>query len=278
MLGAAGLMLPAARSISGQILEVGDESPRGPISQLLPDEGEDIAIAVPVELRRLVEQLDAPDYATREGASRAIETSGASIGTLCALLVDPVLSGEQRCRLLLILESQLTSVPRGALGISMRRRVGAARREPGIEVVDLVPGLPAEGVLEIGDRITHVDGRPLQSHNQLVVVIQSKAPGADLTFTVRRAARDEDGTLVIGADGRVVWRTLDLTVALGSVARLIDPQTGQVPAPGTVERELERQAGEAYRRYAPRARRLTIPGLGRADAAPAPSDPFRTGD
>jgi len=273
------MVLCAAAGAQGQEARVRpDGMPPVRIPRLLPEEGEPGEVQVDESLRRIVEDLDAEDYEDRERGSEALARAAPTLAELCGVLGEVGLSAEQRYRLLIVLREQITGAPRGALGVSMSRVVTRAERGAGVEVIDLVAGLPAEKVLQIGDRITHVDGRPLASRNELVVLIQSKQPGDEMTLTVRRSARDANGDLVIGEDGKVVVESREVTIALGSIDRLLDPSTGQPPAAGTVERELARQADEAQRRFGPRPKRIALPVMGSGRPVIAPRLPESSGD
>ncbi len=237
---------------------------------LLPTEEELHEVAIEPEVRELVRKLGSPLFETREEASDALQAMRPGIPQLCGLLGESDLSHEQRHRLLIVLKDRIITVPRAALGVSMARRAANVDRLGGIEVVDIVGGLPAEKILRIGDRITHINGRNLRSRNQLVVMVQSTEPGEEMRFTIRRTSHDAKGDLVLDEAGRIAFETLEVSVVLGSAERLLDPVTGQPPPEGAVERERQRQAEEAARRYAPEPRRLEIRGAAGIDSIIAP--------
>ncbi|KAB7707956.1 PDZ domain-containing protein [Bacillus aerolatus] len=59
-------------------------------------------------------------------------------------------------------------------------------RYQGVYVLNVFPGMPAEGVLEAGDRIVAVDGKEFRSSRQFIDYIQTKQPGEEVTITVMR--------------------------------------------------------------------------------------------
>jgi Lon-like protease len=70
-------------------------------------------------------------------------------------------------------------------------------------------GDPAHGVLQAGDIITAVDGKPVNCHNDVVTMIRDRKPGAPVTLTIDRhgvtkdftlATRDVGGEPVVGVD------------------------------------------------------------------------------
>jgi hypothetical protein len=221
----------------------------------LPGPGELSAVRIDPALRRLVQRLDDDAFAVREEAMNALRAADVDADRLCALLAGDNLSAEQRCRLLLLLHRRLVLAPRGALGISM---VARSDDPGGIEVIDLVEGMPSQRVLHIGDRITRIDGRGVRSSDELIILIQAKQPGEETTLTVMREKRDEEGRLLRDAEGRKAYETLDLTIELGSSAELRSPDPALALRAGPVEAAREAEMNEAVRRYAPRLRHLAL--------------------
>jgi Lon-like protease len=66
---------------------------------------------------------------------------------------------------------------------------------PGNSVVSTVKGLPAYGVLQPGDDITAVDGKPVTCRNNVVTMIRARNPGADVTLTIDRKSVTKTITL-----------------------------------------------------------------------------------
>lgn len=56
----------------------------------------------------------------------------------------------------------------------------------GVFVLGVYPGMPAEKAVEAGDRITAVDGEPIESSKEMTAYVQAKKPGDAVTFSVER--------------------------------------------------------------------------------------------
>jgi PDZ domain-containing protein len=72
----------------------------------------------------------------------------------------------------------------------------------GETVLEVLPELPADGVLEVGDTITAVDGEQLDDPDDLSRLLSDEAPGDDVTLTVEpgTGASPRDEELALGAD------------------------------------------------------------------------------
>jgi hypothetical protein len=225
------------------------------VPPLLPDRDDLADLRVDPAIRRLAERLDDPSFSAREEAMEALQDAEVDVAQLCALLAEETLSAEQRCRLLMILRRRLVYTPRGALGISMVARPG----DPGgVEVLDLVAGMPAQRVLQIGDRITHIDGRRLHSGDELIIVVQARQPGEVTDLTVMREKRDDQGRVFRNDDGRTAWETLRIAVELGSSAALANPNPALPLRRGPVEVARAAEMEEALRRYAPQPKHVDL--------------------
>ena len=69
-------------------------------------------------------------------------------------------------------------------------------------VVNVLPDLPADGVLEPGDTLTAVNGERLDEPDDLTRLLADDSPGDDVTITVEPASgsRSRDIELALGAD------------------------------------------------------------------------------
>ena len=237
--------------------------------RLLPPLDAAGAVAVDPALRKLADALADPSYARREAAMQTLMGGVWDVSQLCSLLSER-LAPEQRFRLLTILRQQIDA-PRGAVGISMQWQQPQGDAPGAVEVTDLVPGLPAEEVLLIGDHVTHIDGRPLNFMNDLRVIVQSRKPGEQVELTVRRAQRDENNELIVDHEGRAVRKEVQLTLRLGSASMLLDPQTGRPTPGGSVEDTRDREARLAVARYAPRP--VVVEILGGEESGLVPAQP-----
>jgi PDZ domain-containing protein len=65
----------------------------------------------------------------------------------------------------------------------------------GAEVESILPGMPADGVLRVGDIITAVDGQPIETTNALVERVRRHQVGDQVTLRIRRDGQDEDVVL-----------------------------------------------------------------------------------
>jgi hypothetical protein len=103
--------------------------------------------------------------------------------------------------------------------------------EPGeIEVTELLPDLPAQQVLRLGDRITHVGEADLRNNDDLLRYAQSRQPGDTISLTVRRVIRDENGNAQRDELGLLAYDTIHVELALGSAEKLRE-------ADGTMQRQ-----------------------------------------
>ena len=58
-----------------------------------------------------------------------------------------------------------------------------------VEVLDVTPGLPAQGKLQVRDIFLRVDGKPVKSAQDIVDAVTSTRAGDPVTFVVRRAGK-----------------------------------------------------------------------------------------
>ncbi len=68
-----------------------------------------------------------------------------------------------------------------------------------VVVVDVVQGGPSDGVLEIGDVITHVEGRPIRAAEELQSAVQAQRVGDTLTVTVAAGGQQAERAVRLGA-------------------------------------------------------------------------------
>lgn len=217
----------------------------------LPSDEELSRVSVDTELRLLVEDLGSESYETRERATgRLLDASQANV-QFYAILAQQDLTSEQRNRLLMVVRQRLIQTPRGAVGISMRPAVRGPDGLAHVEVADLIEGLPAERVLKVGDRITHLDGKPLESTEELTVAVQSRRPGEQIVLNVLRPKRDQQGRLIPNNNGRHDDEELRIELTLGSADQLPSNNARGVNRLSTVEQMRRQKAKLLVQRFAP---------------------------
>ena len=228
-----------------------------------------VAVEIDPRLSRLVERLEDASYTGREEATERLIEDGFDNAQIYAVLARRELSLEQRHRLLTIVCQRLLETPRGAVGIAFSPPPGPGHPFE-IVVRDLLPDLPARHVLMIGDRITHVDGRPLQDGHHFIISVQSKKPGEPIRLTLNRAKRDENQERVRDEQGQLVYETLEVELQLGSTEKLRDADGNPPREEGPVVSSRKAEALQATLRFAPRPRLIQIRGQPTPTAAPEP--------
>jgi hypothetical protein len=215
---------------------------------LLPPDPETLsAVQLPAGLVELVERLGDTVYTSREAATAKLLAGVFDNEQLYAILVQLQLSAEQRHRLLSIIRDRLINTPRGAVGIKVDRRWLPDQ----IVIEELLPDLPAQEVLEVGDRIMHLEGQRLESWDAFVEAVQTRPPGSKISVTVERvvAGRRPPRVQVQAVAPDVRYETLQIELALGSADRLLDPRTGRPQGGGPVALRRQREADQALSRF-----------------------------
>ena len=139
-----------------------------------------LSAAIPPSVHALVARLDDPSYELREEATAELRANLSPDEVLLAVLEKESLTAEQRHRLLKVLQWRIQDRPRGAVGIRM-----SAGRE-GVLITELIPDLPAEKVLKVGDQILQIDGAVVRENQELVQVVQRMVPGTVIRMKVLR--------------------------------------------------------------------------------------------
>jgi len=215
----------------------------------LPDDETLRGIEIDSVLLDRVAMLNSESYSAREQATADLLDAPHENMQFYAVLAQADLTAEQRMRLLTILQRRLMDAPRGAVGISMRPH-RALDGTTHVEVIDLIEGLPARQVLQIGDRITHIDGKPLDSPDQLRLNVQSRRPGEQINLTVLRPRRDERGRPLPDDDGNV-HDELQLELTLGSADVLDEVNSARGSSNNAVEHLRRQQAQAIMERFGP---------------------------
>lgn len=223
-------------------------------------------IEIPNTLEPVLRDLDASNWSVRESASKRLLDPQYSQELLMAIVAQRTLSEEARSRVLGCLIERKTTAPRGALGIRMRQ---SARSNPGVLVNSVIPGMPAEGLLKAGDVIYEIGGEGGGAQglrvNGLVVVVQRMAPGENIEIKLRRALRDERGNQLAGRDGRLLYDSVTVELALGSMKQF--GSSGNLAFSTTVDSVRRRWSEDVIRLFAEPPRRIRVRSLDAQDDA-----------
>ncbi|MCH2132682.1 MAG: PDZ domain-containing protein [Phycisphaerales bacterium] len=214
-----------------------------------------------VRLSRFIQDMNSADWRTREEATVELALDRDVTETLITQRLGRAgLTHEQRLRLLRAIETRLLQLPRGALGIRMKIDIvdfqdQDGNRIRGVEILELLPGMPAEAHLRVGDVIMSIEGELIDQSSEVSELIKRHWPGEPIELEI---ARD------LPADAAGLPRRsqrLQVKVNLGSTEQLDSRQTG---GRGWNEQRqvLEQKVRRYYDRYAPRARPLLPPEEG----------------
>ena len=166
-------------------------TPSGRRKLITPPENIDLAAIQRAQIPRAtldsVAELGSDIFAQREAASESLRISSVSDNVLMSILESDQLDHEQRHRLLRVMRWRVLYKPRGAVGIQMKPGT------LGIEITRVIPGLPAEKVLKVGDQIVKVNSTDVRANNDLIGVVQSMLPGTLIEMTIRRPDPDVEG-------------------------------------------------------------------------------------
>ena len=181
------------------------------------------AAAVPSEVRELVMALASDDFGDRVEAMLSLRTHPAPDHCLMAVLDEGGLLEEQRLRLLGTIEWRIINRPRGAVGIRMLPRNPGV--EPaGIEVQEIIAGLPAERVLRVGDLLVRLDGRKVEVNQDLILHVQQMRPGEKIGVELLRPVNvppDEEEAIGLVQGDRGRWyEPIEVELSLGSYDQL----------------------------------------------------------
>lgn len=245
-----GLSYRVTTAAALSLLLVGPAAP----ADLAPDYAD---VVLEPETDRLVRRLDDPDFHIRQSAFDDLLHPAIGQEQLYVALSQGGLSAEQHHRLLTAVRTRLLRRQRGALGISMARRSAISAEIRGIEIGELLPGLPAERILRVGDWITHVDGQAIGDTRELQTAIQMKEPGDEVKLTVVRIRIDEQGNTIFDDQEKPLRDTIDLAVPLGSADHLSSSTSPLTPQSPVALARLG-EADEAWRRFAPGARPIEV--------------------
>ena len=175
------------------------------------------SVTPPTELLKLLPDLDSPLFEVRQDASQKLLDKSFSEEAIWSVLDRVSLSEEVRGRLLTAALRRIYERPRGALGIRMAQ---LPLERPGVVVQATLPNMPAEKFLKAGDVIEEIDGHALSTSLDLVEAIHKYQPGREIHIQLRRPEKDAQGHPVIGPDGNVIERPIELMMPLGNAEDL----------------------------------------------------------
>lgn len=158
---------------------------------------QDASASTPLSLDAAVAALIAEDVSSR---LRAAETLSGSpdirlVDLERVLRERRDLSPEQRRKLMSIAKLRFYSEPRGALGIRFAFNDGGGG---GAVLADVVQGFPAAEVLRVGDRLLSINGRRIESDDDVRASIVSRDPGERVVIRLARDGKPITVRAVIG--------------------------------------------------------------------------------
>jgi hypothetical protein len=170
-------------------------------------------------------------------------------------LRQPELSHEQRLRLLRSIETRLLQLPRGALGIRMKRDIVTFQNKAGedvrgVEIQELLPGMPAEEHLKVGDIIVSIQGERIIESKDVSRLIKQHWPEEEISLEI---ARDEPADAAAARRSRI----LTVQVKLGSTDQLETTRT--MRGGWNEQQQLEARVRKYYAQYGPIGRPLNQP-------------------
>ena len=239
----------------------------------LPSDEELKKRVVSEELRTIVRDLGAPEYAKRRAASSTLRQNDVAVEDLLSVLARGELDAEQQHRLVAIAaERVLTEF--GALGVTMDL---AMRGAQGAHITGCVPGLPAEKFLQVDDLVVAIEGRAVAQPDDLTRIVQSMAPGTKVRIELLRGERDAKGKPRLDADGRQLTKRVEVTFPLASARELGDAAAGGLSRI-RVSAERQEMARTVMRRYSPQPTIVVMPEDRDANKSYSALDPDRHAD
>ncbi len=283
--GAAGVRPRQVRIVDPQAAAIG----AGRLTRTgLPgsDDGFDLkairTTPVPAEVREIVAEFDSAEWTAREDASRRLEAHPAPDEALLRVLDQDELSEEQRQRLMSVIATRIINRPRGAIGIRMNTRPGfGGGAIEGVEVTQLIEGLPAERVLKVGDVISRIDERDIRNNSDLIDHVQRMSPGQVIQVRVMRpravAQEAAAGAGWIRDEGGRWFEPVEVEFALGSFEKLGDQQGGVNTETNRRQRLIIELRAIWDRRAAMLDGGITVDGIVPSDVGATPVLPLKPG-
>ena len=155
-------------------------------------------------------EIDGPEIYTPEGELLMLTVQSQDVNIFEALIAgfDPTIDLVERQRLRPPDESDEEYRTRvlTQMDDSQQRAITVALAQLGYEMVpqdviinEIVVGLPADGVLELGDSIRSVNGEEVTRATDVTDALAGLAPGEDVTIAVIRDGTDQEFTITLAA-------------------------------------------------------------------------------
>lgn len=171
-------------------------------------------------LAHYMEAIDDTRWIVRESATmRLARDRMVDERAIVQQLSDVVMTQEQRLRLLRAIEMRLLILPKGAIGISMKEHISdfvdqEGKPIRGVEIIDLIPGMPAEEVLRVGDVMVALDGEAFENPTQVSQLIKRHWPGDEVELEIARDGHMEENDRIRKSE------RLTVRIKLGSTKQL----------------------------------------------------------
>ena len=182
-------------------------------------------VTPPPAVLNLLRDLDDPSFQVREAASQKLLDQTFSDETIWCVLDRFPLSEEAHSRLLTVALRRVSERPRGALGIRMGQ---PPEGQVGVVIQATLTDMPAEKFLKAGDVIEEIDSVQIRTTEDLVDAIRTYPPGREIKIKLRRPEKDAQGRPLIGPDGKMIERPVDVVMPLGNANDLDKAEPGEL--------------------------------------------------
>jgi hypothetical protein len=182
-------------------------------------------VTPPPAVLNLLQDLDDPSFQVREAASQKLLDQTFSDESIWCVLDRFPLSEEAHSRLLTVALRRVSERPRGALGIRMGQ---PPEGQVGVVIQATLSDMPAEKFLKAGDIIEEIESVQVRTTEDLVDAIRTYPPGREIKIKLRRPEKDPQGRPLIGPDGKMIERPVDLVMPLGNANDLDKAEPGEL--------------------------------------------------
>lgn len=182
-------------------------------------------VTPPPAVLNLLQDLDDPSFQVRETASQMLLDQAFSDEAIWCVLDRFPLSEEAHSRLLTVALRRVSERPRGALGIRMGQ---PPEGQVGVVIQATLTDMPAEKFLKAGDIIEEIESVQVRTTEDLVDAIRTYPPGREIKIKLRRPEKDAQGRPLIGPDGKMIERPVDLVMPLGNADDLDKAEPGEL--------------------------------------------------